>query len=387
MNKKKVIFLMPTLGEGGGERVLSELSQNLPDYIERIIVLFKNQVSYPYKGKLVSLDIPLSNNFIFRIYYFFIAVLRMKKLVKLENPDYVISFATPANIINIFSSGDKAVLRVDTFLSSLPDFKYRLLAKIFFRRALKIICVSKGAAKDLALNFNVKEEKIKVIYNPLDIKKIKSLALSPIKKEYEEIFKNPVIINIGRLAAGKNHFQLVKIFREVKKEIKEARLVILGAGKLKPQLENDVKESGLENSVHFLGWRENPFSFLARAKLFVLPSSREGLPYSILEAMAVGLPVISTDCKSGPREILAPDTDIFKEADAIEYVKFGILTPVFEKESNKLTGRLTKNEQIFKEAIIKVLNDKNMADSLSLKSLQRAEDFDIMKIIKEWSFL
>ncbi len=386
MNKKKIIFFIPTLNEGGGERVVSELSLNLPDYIETIILLFKKEVFYPYKGKLISLDIPLLNNIFFRIYYFFVAVLRFKKLLKTEKPDLVISFGVPANIINILSN-KKAVLRIDTFMSSLPSKTYKALAKILFKKAFSIICVSKVSAKDLADNFNIKEEKIKVIYNPINIKKIQELALEPIKNECENIFNKPVIITMGRLAEGKNHLRLIKIFKEIKDTIKEAQLVILGTGKLEIELKKTIKNLKLEKDVHLLGWQENPFNFLAKSKVFVLPSSREGLPCSILEAMTCGLPIVSTDCKAGPREILAPNTGIVKEAKDIEYADFGILTPVFEKEGSGFNGNLTKNEEILKEAVTMVLTDKNLADNLTKKSLQRAEDFDIIKIIKEWEFL
>ena len=376
---------MPTLNEGGGERVVSELSLNLPDSIERVIVLFKKEVFYPYKGKLISLDIPLFNNLFFRIYYFFVAVLRFKKLLKTEKPNLVISFGVPANIINILTN-KKAVLRIDTFMSSLPSKTYKALARFFYKKAFNIICVSKVSAKDLVNNFNIKENKIKVIYNPINIKKIKELALEPIKNEYENIFNKPVIITIGRLAEGKNHLRLIKIFKEIKNTVKEAQLVILGTGKLEKELKKTIKDLELEESVHLLGWQANPFNFLAKSKLFVLPSSREGLPCSILEAMASGLPIVSADCKAGPREILAPRTSIDSQAETIEYADFGILTPVFEKEGSQ-SNYLTENEEIFKKAVTMVLTDKNLADNLTKKSLQRAEDFDIIKIIKEWNIL
>lgn len=387
MEKKKVIFFIPTLNEGGGERVVSELSLNLPDTsIERVILLFKNEVFYPYKGKLISLNIPLFNNVFFRIYYFFVAGFRFKKILKIEKPDLVISFGAPANIINVLFN-KKAVLRIDTFLSSLPSKTYKALAKILFKKAFGIICVSKVSAKDLTDNFDIKQEKIKVIYNPINIKKIQEMALIPIKAEFEDIFKGTAIITIGRLAEGKNHLKLVKIFKEIKNTIKNARLVILGTGKLELEIKKAIEGMGLKKNIFLLGWQENPFNFLAKSKLFVLPSSREGLPCSILEAMALGLPVVSADCKAGPREILAPNTNIAKEADSIEYAEFGILTSVFEKENSRLFGSLTKNEEFFKKAIIEVLTDKNLADSLAEKSLQRAGDFDIIKIIKEWNIL
>lgn len=374
MANTKIIFFIPTLSVGGGERVASELSLNLPSSVETVFVLFKKQVSYPYKGKLICLDIPISINLFSRAYYFLIAIFRLKKVIKKENPDYVISFGLPANIINILS-GKKAIIRIDTFLSSSCSGFYKILAKLFFKKASRIICVSKKSAEDLVKNFGVKANKIKVIYNPLDVEGIERLALKPLEPEYQKIFDKPVIINIGRLTKEKNQYRLIKVFKEVKKVIKQAQLVILGTGELRSELEEMIKDLGLENDVHLLGWQENPFKFLAKSKIFVSVSSREGLPYAILEAMACGLPIISTDCESGPREILAPKTDINQKAKDIEYAQYGILIPVI------------KNEEALKQATIEILKDRKIANKLAEKSKQRAGDFNVKKIIKEWNHL
>src|SRR3989344_4878828 len=234
---KKVIFLIPTLSMGGGERVVSDLSLGLPDSIEKIIVLFKNEVFYPYKGKMISLDMSLSNGFLFKIYYFLKGFFLFKKIVRKENPDYIITFGFPSDLMGILTSPSKTLVGAHSLWS----------------------------------------------------------------KSHGEIFKNPVIITMGRLSIEKNYESLIKSFKEIKNEIKTAKLVILGAGENKEFLEQLIKELGFEDSVYLLGRQDNPFRFLAKAKVFVLASLREGLPCSILEAMACGIPIISTDCKSGPR--------------------------------------------------------------------------------------
>lgn len=373
MIKKKIMFLLPNFYQAGGHRVVSELSLNLPENIGQTLVLFENKVSFPFKGNLISLDIPLSNNFIFRAFYFLVALARFKKIVKREKPDYIMGFGVPANIINILSN-KKSILRVDTFLSSSNGNLYKILARNLFHRAPQVICVSKRAAKDLVENFNIEEGKIKVIYNPLDINKIRALAKGPLTTDQEKIFGKPVIISTGRLVEGKNFVLLIKVFKKVKEKIKDAQLVILGEGEMMPELEKVISDLNLKGEVHLLGWQENPFKFLSKAKLFVLASLQEGLPYCLLEAMACGIPVISTDCKSGPREILAPQTDVEMEAQDIEYAEFGILTPV-------------SNEGVLGNAIISVLTDATLERNLAEKSRERAEDFDVKKIIKKWDFL
>ena len=359
---------------GGGERVVSELSLALPDSIERVIVLFKEEIFYPYRGKMISLNLRLSNGFIFKIYYFFKGLYKFIKIVKKEKPDYIFTFGFPADLMGLLADSEKTLIGAHSLWSkSHGNIIEKTLIKAFFNKAKMFICVSKTVAKDLIENFNIKEEKINVIYNPIDVEKIKKLAALPLEKEYQEIFKYPVVISMGRLSQEKNQQSLIRAFKEIKSKIKEVNLVILGDGEKKTSLKYLAKELGIEDSVHFLGVKENPFKFLSKAKLFVLSSLREGLPCSILEAMACGLPIISTDCKSGPREILVPKTDIEQEAKDIEYAEFGILTPILSKK--------------IAEAAISVLTDKGLHDNLAEKSVQRAKDFDVKNIIKQWEFL
>lgn len=372
---------------GGGERVVSELSLGLPDSIERIIVLFKNEVFYPYKGKLISLNLSFSNGFLLKIYYFLKGLLRLRKIIRKEKPDYIIAFGFSADLLAIFAGKNALVSAHSLWTKVHGGIIERNLIKMFFNRSKKFICVSKTVAEDLINNFGIKREKIKIIPNPINIEKIQELTSSLIEPEYQEIFKNPVIINIGRFSRDKNHYSLIRAFQEIKNKIKDVKLVILGDGEKRIFLEELVKELDLENSIYFLGRQDNPFKFLAKAKAFVLSSLREGLPCSILEAMACGLPIVSADCQSGPREILAPETDIKRQAKDIEYAEFGILTPIFDKEIYKSAEPLTESENKLAEAVIKILTDKKLSDTLAEKSKQRAEDFNVKKIIKNWDFL
>ncbi|MBZ9577547.1 glycosyltransferase [Patescibacteria group bacterium] len=377
MKDKKILFLVQTLAKGGGERVVSELTLNFPENIQRIIVLFEEKVSYPYKGKLVSLNIPFSKKFFPKVYYLFSGFFRFKRIIKKEKPSYIISFGNAPNIFNALI-GRKAIIRGDNFLSE--GYKtfwgrvYKILVRLLFNRSAKIIAVSKGIKNDFIRNFGVQEEKIKVIHNPIDVDNIRKLSKELLKPEHQKIFNHPVLINIGRLGEQKGQWHLIKAFKEIKREIGDLKLVILGEGKLKSYFKKLIQQLGLENDVYILGWQKNPFKFLSKSNLFILSSHWEGLPTVILEAMTCGLPVISTDCKSGPREILAPDTNIESQTEDIERAEYGILIP-------------TKNEEILSKAIIEMLNDKNLANNLALKSQKRVKDFNIDKIIKKWEFL
>lgn len=374
--KKKIIFLLPTLSKAGGERVASELSLNLSNF-EITIVLLKSAISFPYKGKLISLNISSYRNIFLKVYCLFLALNRFKKVIKTESPDYVISFSTPANFINVLSSKNP-ILRVESFMTSAcKGFEgkiYKILIKVLYNRAEKIISVSKEISNDLINNFSVKKEKIKLIYNPIDVKQIQNLIKEPLLPEHEKIFKSPVIISAGRLSLEKNYECLIRSFREVKNKVRDANLVILGEGQQEQNLRKLITDLNVCDNVYLLGWQKNPFKFLAKSKIFVLTSLWEGLPNAILEAMACGIPVISVDCKSGPREILAPDTGFKHQTKNAEYAEYGVLTPVCDNA-------------ILSNAIVDALNNKELLNNLAIKSLKRAENFDVKNIIKEWDFL
>ena len=389
---KKIIFLIPTLSLGGGERVVSELSLNLPESIEKVIVLFKKEISYPYKGRIISLDIPLplKSSFL-KVYHYFFGLLKFKKIITSEKPDYVVSFGHPANIMNILSrlgvfasrttlatSGSRAIVRVDNFYSSsLPGFSgsiYKFLIKILFNRAEAIVDVSKESARDLVEHFGVRENKIKVIYNPLNIKEIERLAKEPLSESHQAIFKNPVIINMGRLNLQKGQKYLIGSFAKIKKKVKNAKLVILGKGELEDSLRDLSEKAGIKDDIYFLGWQANPFKFLARSKIFALSSLWEGLPYVVLEAMACALPIVSFDCKSGPREILSPASDFSHQAKDIEYAEYGVLVN-------------PGDEDMLSQAVVKMLSDDHVLERYKEKSKKRAIEFDIKNIIQEWEFL
>jgi glycosyltransferase involved in cell wall biosynthesis len=367
---KKVIFFVPTLANGGTERVISELSLNLSN-VEATIVLFKKIVSYPYKGKIICLDIPIPvKNAFLKFYYFFLSVRRFKRIINRENYDWIISSGTQANLINVLSHKN-AVLRIDGVASFETNKFYKWLAKILYKRASSFICVSKFSAQDLIENWGIRKDKIKVIYNPINTEKINKLSAGQLSGEHQNIFQKPTIITVGRLNDQKNQKSLIKALKEVTKKVSDAQLVILGKGEKEAELRKLANDLGIEESVHFLGWQDNPFKFLSKARLFVLSSLCEGLPYAVLEAMACGIPIISADCKSGPREILAPETHFSKHATNIELGNYGILTQ-------------PNNDNLLSEAIIKVLTNNEEQKRLSEKSKERASDFDIKKIIDEY---
>jgi glycosyltransferase involved in cell wall biosynthesis len=162
--------------------------------------------------------------------------------------------------------------------------------------------VSQGAAEDLA-RLGLPSERIKVIYNPVVTPELFEKANQPVDHPWFEPGSPPVILGVGRLEKQKDFPTLIRSFAQVQQQ-HSARLMILGEGKERPYLEALVQELGLGENVALPGFVSNPYAYMARAAVFVLSSLFEGLPTVLIEALAVGTSVVSTNCESGPAEIL-----------------------------------------------------------------------------------
>jgi glycosyltransferase involved in cell wall biosynthesis len=162
------------------------------------------------------------------------------------------------------------------------------------------------------------------------------------------------------------------------------KLVFLGQGELEKDLKKVVEELKIEKEVYFLGFQKNPFKFISNSKMFVFSSLYEGFPNALVEAMACEIPVISSDCKSGPREILAPETDLKIETRTIEYAKYGILIPVCDGNYYDAQFPLTTEEMVMAKSIVDLYSSKELLENYIRKAKERVKDFDRGKIILEY---
>jgi len=219
---------------------------------------------------------------------------------------------------------------VSRSLKELPLIR-RLLVWISTYLTLRlvdaIVAVSHGVAEDFARSFNIALRKIQVIYNPIVDEELLKKAEEPLDHPWFQKGEPPVILAAGRLHVQKDFPTLLRAFALVRREI-PSRLVILGEGEKRKELEELAQELGIREHLDLPGFVENPYKYMKRAAVFVLSSQWEGLPTVLVEAMACGCPVVSTDCPSGPREILengkwgklVPPGDPVKLAEAIKEV-------------------------------------------------------------------
>ncbi|MDQ3536097.1 MAG: glycosyltransferase [Bacteroidota bacterium] len=300
---KKIIIIVPTLSNGGAERVAASLSLYFPDEVQVLYVLYQNDITYLYKGRIISLNIDPSKSIFSKAYNFLYRLLKLKSIFLKERPDAVISFMEDPNLINILLNKRAIIsVREPKSLSVKNDFKNRMIIKKFYNRSKKIISVSKGIKEDLVNNFNIKPFLIEIIHNPVNTIAINNLAMEKLEDIHEFIFKNKVIICVGRLSYEKAQVDLLLAYTQLK-DIPDLHLVLLGDGEVRYDLENIAREHNLLDKIHFLGFQKNPYKFIAKSTLFVLSSKWEGFPNVVLEAMACNIPVISSDCPTGPSEI------------------------------------------------------------------------------------
>lgn len=401
-DRDKIAILLPSLLGGGTERVILLLAHEFKKYIKEIHLLTLEKGS-DYE---VSNDIfynflsPFERNkkkeqYIIKNLYHHKQIYNLQRYLKKHNIKTVLSFLERANALNIFSNlfyRHRTIANTRVTLSKNYG-KYQSLIKriishaifkYFLPKADLIICNSKGVEYDLVKNFDIQSDKIKVIYNPFDIDKIKLLSEESLEPQYKEIFDSPVIINVGRLSTQKAQWHIIKAFKKVKEKINNAKLVILGDGGYGNRLQQLAWATGFANEIHFLGFQRNPYKFVAKAKVSVLSSMWEGFPNVIVESMICKTPVISTDCRSGPREILAPDSPLVEETKTIEFAPYGILVPVMDGIIYSVDAPLTREESLFADAITAMLKNENLRNTYSAKALNRAEDFRKDKIIKEY---
>jgi glycosyltransferase involved in cell wall biosynthesis len=418
MRKKNVLLFIAGLQRGGAEKVIAALSIDLSKKYTVFVALFNTSygIDYPYSGHLLNLNAPGSknsafNSIFYRVYRFLVLSLRLKKVKKKHAIDVSISFLDNANMVNLFSRNkEKTIISVRSFTSTYHASRgfygkiYSALTRLFFSRATTVVVPSSGIYDDLVKTYSIDPKTLTIINNSFELETIRKLSEEPLTL-YTKTFDHPVLIQTGRITEAKGQWHLIRIFAELKKNMPTLKLVILGGygdedEPLKDyilKLTDDYHltkyvawETGgnlQDPDVLFLGHQKNPFQFLARATLFCFTSLFEGFPNALVEAMAAGLPVLSADCMSGPREILAPDTIYGAPISTAEYTNFGVLLPVLDTILHPATAPLTSQEAIWVHVIKEFLNDETLRIKYKNKSVERAADFDSKNISPQWENL
>lgn len=366
MDKIKILFVLGNLGGGGAQRV----SLNILRHINReqfipALALVNSQGDYM---ELLPDDVVIHDLKARRARYAFLPLAHLVGRVK---PSIVFSTAPYVDQSVCLASGlrphfPKLVFRSPNFTSvsgKEATRAVRLMTRWSYSRASMVIASTQAMKRDLQTNLRVPPSKTRVIPNPLDLTMIHAMQKEPANHPW---FKRhgrdyqPTIIAVGSLEKQKGFSYLLRAFALAASVI-PSRLAILGKGKQRNQLEALVTELDIVENVSFMGFQQNPFKYLARSDLFVLSSLWEGFPNVLVEAMACGTPVVSTDCPSGPNEIISHETD-------------GLLVP-------------PKDPEALAEAILRVLKDSKLAAKLAENGRARVADFEAKRIVKQYEEL
>ena len=329
MGEVDVALFLPSLHGGGSERVMVRLAQGFTNEGLRVDLVLANAEG-PYLKELPQ-AVRVINLKSRRVLYSLPGLVRY---LRRERPKAMLSTMAHTNIIALWGKKiahvpTRLVIREATNIT-LTSKNSRLkkerllplLIKFMYSQADSIVANSQGVAKELIKITSIPSNKITVIYNPVISPDLFAKADEPLSHPWFN--DNLVILSAGRLSPEKDFSTLIEAFAIIYKE-HQLRLMILGEGRERAKLEALVQQLGLGDYVALPGFVDNPYKYMKRASVFVLSSRWEGLPNVLIEALALGTPVVATDCPSGPREILeegrwgrlVPPGDVNALADAV----------------------------------------------------------------------
>lgn len=388
--KKRIGIIIQKLNGGGAERAASNLSIDLAENYEVFLIVFNaKNITYNFSGKILDLEIiPSTTGTLRKIKGFLKKIKIVKKIKNKYKFDYVISFMENANIINVLTRTGKEKIIISE-RNRISFFNKSILKKFIIKynanKSDNLIALSKGVKEDLIDEFNIDAKKIAVIYNSCDPQNLITKDTKTLKI-YNNLDGNyKYIVNMGRLHYQKGQWHLIKAFRLIANKYENIKLIIIGEGNLKNDLEKLTKNLGLENKVIFTGFLKEPHIILKKCEIFAFSSIVEGLGNVLLEALNYNKAIVSTDCYYGPREILAPNTDIKKQTKEIEFAEYGVLVPNWNDEKFDGSIQITKEEKIYAKAIERLLIDDDLRKKYERDASMRAKDFLPVKIKKEWN--
>lgn len=352
---KKMMLIVPALHQGGFEKVCVATARLLQPYFQIQIVIFDSrEIAYDIRG-LTVIDLHLASrpgkvaklwNVVKRAY-------RIHRLKKKEDIDIAYSFGPTANIANIVSFG-----KAEKWLGvrSYMDMGNPGQIKWFCKKADRLICCSERICREVEEKYGCK--RAVTLHNPFDLKEIETLAEKEIASlPWED---GRILVSMGREDTVKGFWHLLKSFALIHEALPDTKLMIIGQGEY-VQYKELAAGLGIEDAVCFMGLKKNPYPYLKRSSLYVLTSYNEGFPNALVEAMALGVPVVATDCMTGPREILEE--------------KYGILVPNMSPDADFSPQNITEEERQLAEKIIALLKDEERMTHYREMAKKRAGDY------------
>ena len=321
---RRIAVFVPTMHGGGAERAMLMFSREL---LSRgfLVDLITTRLEGPLRALIPEgvsvIDLQSKKTSL--------ALRPLVRYLRETRPAALYSTIMNANVVaalagKIAGGGIKTIVResnapLSTPKKSLSQWVTFKAAPYLYRLTDGVIAVSNGVAEELGVMAPKLADRVRVISTPVISGEVIAQGDEPVDHPWFVHRDKPIILSAARLEPHKGFLTLVRAFSKIR-EKQDARLVLLGEGTLQQRIEAEIQELGLEERVAMLGWVKNPFAYMSKADVFVLASEFEGLPNVLVQAMAFGTPIVATDCRSGPAEILAGG-------------RFGTLVPVKDEEA------------------------------------------------------
>jgi glycosyltransferase involved in cell wall biosynthesis len=397
---KNILLIIPYGGVGGIERLALNfynhyVSKGYIVKVIKIIQLDSDIIHFGVDEIALSTKDFIKMPFINRLYFYCKIPFLIHKIIKKNKISHSISFGDMTNFFSSLSfTKEYKIGSIHSFKSI--EFKEQNFLNKFFKLAYKssyfffdkVVCISEAVRLDLIENCGfIYQKKIQVIYNPHDIDEIQKLSEEQLDSDFEEqLFQNKVVLFLGRISLVKAPWHLIKSFSLLKNYDNSIKLVFIGDGdiNLNNYLIKLTTKLGIEENVVFLGRKSNPYSYLKRSSVLALTSYYEGTPNVIVEAIATGIPIVSSNSTIGLRELMS-DKEYFHLNDFI-YTESGIITPNFYFGSFNIPidESIINGEIIFSKAISELLNNKEYANKIEDNKANLLDKFNLEVIATEY---
>lgn len=427
-DKPKLLLIVPTLHQGGQERVVIRSARLLRQNFDVTIAIFdSSDIGYDTEGlDIVNLNVPAAPGLVFKM----INILRRRSallaLKRKLRPDISYSYGPSANIVNALAATEEEATWCG--LRNYTDVMEEQQIRLFVRKADLIVCCARDIETALVRRFGLAgadddydygapggrpRARTCVLYNLFDIDEIKRLSDLEDPGDEMPAFDSgkrlKYICTMGRDDDQKMYWHMIKVFKLILTRIPEARLVIMGSGTF-DSFKRMARNLGIIDSIIFAGPQANPYKYLKHGDIFWMTSRNEGFPNALVEAMSVGMAVVSTNCFTGPAEILTEYDDVYSATRKLNeivhsrqviaasgsgvesrpvalYGEYGILTPAMSRDRDMDFAHFEDEHYNLAEVMIDLLLDDSVIAKYKEAGVARAQKYSYEEYLINFMYL